>query len=155
MLLFNDILTGKDLFSDAYPLQYIENECIISIQSDKIKIGGLDHIEIGANESQETKQDENDEIFDNLNDGNSQVINVVHRHELQKVEIKTIEEFNSLQKNYWKLLVSRFKELNKDITDFKANFPLDTSLSLRKKLLPTFQIMSFIFLQILLRFQTV
>ncbi|KAI0732910.1 translationally controlled tumor-associated [Fomitopsis betulina] len=74
MLLYNDVISGDELFSDAFPTKEID-DVVYEVNCSMITIKGAD-VDIGANPSAED-QDEA------LEDGAAQVNNVVYSHRLQ------------------------------------------------------------------------
>ncbi|KIJ20060.1 hypothetical protein PAXINDRAFT_67382 [Paxillus involutus ATCC 200175] len=75
MLLYEDILSGDEMFSDAFPVKLIDNIVYeVDCQLTTVKEGEVD---IGANPSSE-EQDEG------LDDGAKQVNNVIHSFRLQQ-----------------------------------------------------------------------
>jgi len=75
MLLYQDIITGDELFSDAFPLKEVDG-IVYEVDCQLITMKAGADVDIGANPSAE----EQDEA---LEDGATQVNNVVHSFRLQ------------------------------------------------------------------------
>lgn len=75
MLLYTDIVTGDEMFSDAFPIKVVD-DVVYEVDCQLITVKQGADIDIGANPSAE-EQDEG------LEEGSSQVNNVVHSFRLQ------------------------------------------------------------------------
>ncbi|KIY74140.1 translationally controlled tumor-associated [Cylindrobasidium torrendii FP15055 ss-10] len=75
MLLYEDIITGDEMFSDAFPIKEVDG-VVYEVDCAMIVVGSGNDIDIGANPSAE-------EAGEALEDGQTQVNNVVHSFRLQ------------------------------------------------------------------------
>ncbi|KDQ14246.1 hypothetical protein BOTBODRAFT_33031 [Botryobasidium botryosum FD-172 SS1] len=119
MLLYEDILTGSEMFSDAFPVKetdgmFYEVDCALII----IKEGEVD---IGGNPSAE-------EQAEALEDGAQQVNNVVHSFRLQPTSFDA-KSYKSYMKSYSKALLAKLTETDKDAA---AEFKKGAQASLNK-----------------------
>jgi len=102
MLLYEDILTGDEIFSDAFPLKEVDDivyeiDCAMMI----VKEGNVD---IGANPSAE-------EAEEALADGAVQVNNVVHSFRLQSTTFDK-KAYLAYLKGYMKAVKTKLAETN-------------------------------------------
>jgi len=94
MIVFVDLISGKDICSDSYPTKKLCDGAILTLESKKIEIGGDgDSVNIGANASKEEEEEK-------LDSDKKQVINIVNAHDLQKIELSK-KDFKTFQKQYW------------------------------------------------------
>ncbi|GAB7341754.1 hypothetical protein MBLNU457_g0087t1 [Dothideomycetes sp. NU457] len=100
MIIYKDIITGDELLSDSYDLKEIEG---VAYEADcrKITIGN-DNIDIGANPSAE-------EADEGLEEGQTQVIDVVHSFRLQETSFDKKSYLGHL-KGYMKKVKEAMKE---------------------------------------------
>jgi len=108
MIVYQDLLSGKDVASDSYPRKEEAKGAIIALESKKIVVGDSEEAinkAIGANESKEEAAEKNEEVKE-------QVINIVHAHNLVKLELKDAKEYKVMQAKYWKELKG-FMDKNK------------------------------------------
>ncbi|KAL1738557.1 Mss4-like protein [Schizophyllum fasciatum] len=104
MLLYEDILTGDEMFSDAFPIKVVDDTVYeVDCQMIVVKEGDVD---IGANPSQE----EQDEAIEN---GAQQVNNVVHSFRLQSTQFDK-KSFLTYLKGYMKAVKTKLAETNPD-----------------------------------------
>ncbi|KAH9938156.1 translationally controlled tumor-associated [Fomitopsis serialis] len=75
MLLYNDVISGDELFSDAFPTKEID-DIVYEVNCSMITVKQGADVDIGANPSAE-EQDEG------VEEGATQVNNVVYSHRLQ------------------------------------------------------------------------
>jgi len=104
MLLYEDIITGDEMFSDAFPIKLVDDiafevDCALII----VKEGDVD---IGANPSAE-------ETEEALADGASQVNNVVYSFRLQQTTFDKKSYLTHL-KDYMKTLKAKLAESRPD-----------------------------------------
>ncbi|KAG8905744.1 hypothetical protein FRC01_008247 [Tulasnella sp. 417] len=104
MLLYTDILTDDELFSDAYPMKEVDGivyevDCAMIV----VKEGDVD---IGANPSAE-------EIAEAMEDGATTVNNVVHSFRLELTSFKK-KGYGEHLKNYMKALKAKLAQTNPD-----------------------------------------
>jgi hypothetical protein len=97
MLIYTDIVSGKDVVTDSYPVKLLSDGAIMEVESKKVQVGG-EAIDIGANASAE-------EAEEKLDDEVKTVINVIEAHGLQKVELE-LKDFKTMQTAYWKDLLN-------------------------------------------------
>jgi len=98
MLIYTDIVSGKDVCTDSYPIKLIADGAIMEVESKKVQVGG-EAIDIGANASAE-------EAEEKLDDEVKTVINIIEAHNLQKVENLELKDFKTMQTQYWKDLLA-------------------------------------------------
>ncbi|KAI4526561.1 translationally controlled tumor-associated [Schizophyllum commune Tattone D] len=104
MLLYEDILTGDEMFSDAFPIKLVDDTVYeVDCQMIVVKEGDVD---IGANPSQE----EQDEAIEN---GAQQVNNVVHSFRLQSTQFDK-KSYLTYLKGYMKAVKAKLAETNPD-----------------------------------------
>jgi len=104
MLLYQDIITGDEMFSDAFPIKLVDDivfevDCALVI----FKEGDVD---IGANPSAE-------EVDEALEDGAKQVNNVVHSFRLQSTSFDK-KSYLSHLKSYMKAVKTKLAETKPD-----------------------------------------
>ncbi|KAI0089285.1 translationally-controlled tumor protein [Irpex rosettiformis] len=102
MLLYEDVISGDEMFSDAFPIKEVDGvayevDCAMII----IKEGGVD---IGANPSAE-------EAEEALEEGAQQVNNVVHSFRLQPTSFDK-KAYLTYLKDYMKEVKKRLQESN-------------------------------------------
>jgi len=95
MLVYQDLISGKDVASDSYPMKTAANGAVMIMESKKITVGD-EEINTGANASKE-------EADEGVDSSKQTVLNIVHAHDLQKLEIAK-KEFKVMIKAYWKSL---------------------------------------------------
>ncbi|CDZ98781.1 translationally-controlled tumor protein [Phaffia rhodozyma] len=110
MLLFSDIITGDELFSDAYDVHDKEDGSIeVDCQMITVKEGDVD---IGANASAE-------EAAEELESGAETVNNVVYSMRLQSTQFDK-KSYMTYLKDYMKTLKTALKDAGKSDDDIKA-----------------------------------
>jgi len=108
MLLYEDILTGDEMFSDAFPMKLVDDIAYeVDCQMIDVKEGDVD---IGANPSAE----EQDEA---LEDGPAKVNNVVHSFRLQATSFDK-KSYLTYLKGYMKAVTEKLDAAAVD--NFKA-----------------------------------
>jgi len=95
MLVFQDIVSGKEFASDSYPMKTLLDGAVLALESKKIQVGG-DKIDTGANASAEEADEGTDDTV-------ATKINIVHAHQLQQITLQK-KDYKVMQKQYWKLL---------------------------------------------------
>ncbi|KAJ1851210.1 Translationally-controlled tumor protein [Coemansia sp. RSA 486] len=113
MLLYTDILTGDELFSDAYDVTEVPGAFEVDCQM--ITVGAVD-VDTGANQSAE-------EVEEALDDAAETVNNLVYSFRLTQTSFDK-KSYMSYIKGYMKDLEAKLKELNKpeeEIAEFKKN----------------------------------
>ncbi|PPQ94042.1 hypothetical protein CVT25_009890 [Psilocybe cyanescens] len=127
MLLYKDIITDDELFSDAFPLKEIDG-IVYEVDCQMLTIKAGADVDIGANPSAEDQDDA-------LEEGSTQVNNVVHsfrlqstsfdkksyltylkgymkavKEELAKTDPSKVEEFEKGAAAYAKKIIAGFKD---------------------------------------------
>ncbi|KZT62199.1 translationally controlled tumor-associated [Calocera cornea HHB12733] len=74
MLLYSDVITDDEIFSDAFPMKLVD-DIVYEVDCQMITLNGVD-VDIGANPSAEEGEE-------SLEEGATQVNNVVHSFRLQ------------------------------------------------------------------------
>jgi len=95
MIVYVDIISGKDICSDSYPTTKLIGGVVISLESKKIVIGD-EEINTGQNASKEEEEEK-------LETNKQAILNIVHAHDLQKIDV-TKKDFKVFQKQYWQKL---------------------------------------------------
>ncbi|KAF9222010.1 translationally controlled tumor-associated [Gyrodon lividus] len=102
MLLYEDVLTGDEMFSDAFPVKVIDD--IVYEVDCKLIILKEGNVDIGANPSAEDQEEA-------LEDGASQVNDVVHSFRLQPTTFDKAS-FLTFLKGYMKAVKTKLQETN-------------------------------------------
>jgi len=111
MLLYTDILTDDEMFSDAFPLKLVD-DIVYEVNCAMITVKKGEDVDIGANPSAE----EQDEA---LEDGAVQVNNVVHSFRLQATQFDK-KSFLVYLKGYMKAVKEKLGASNPDrVKDFE------------------------------------
>ncbi|CAO3622301.1 unnamed protein product [Cunninghamella echinulata] len=112
MLIYEDIISGDELFSDAYPIT--EREGIYEVDCAIIPVGG-DNVDIGANPSAEGGDDEG------ADDSVQTVNNVIYSFRLSQTSFDK-KSYMTYLKGYFKTLKAKLQENGKpaeEIADFE------------------------------------
>ncbi|OAX36200.1 translationally controlled tumor-associated [Rhizopogon vinicolor AM-OR11-026] len=112
MLLYEDIISGDEMFSDAFPMKEIDGIAYeIDCQMIVVKEGNVD---IGANASAEEQEEA-------LEDGATTVNNIAHSFRLQPTTYDK-KQYLAHLKGYMKALTEKLSEKGDAaaVTDFKA-----------------------------------
>jgi len=105
MLLYSDILTDDEMFSDAFPMKLIDDIAYeVDCQTVTVKAGA--DVDIGGNPSAEEGEEA-------LEDGASQVNNVVHSFRLGKTTFDK-KSFMTYLKGYMKSVKAKLAQTNPD-----------------------------------------
>ncbi|KAI7876599.1 translationally-controlled tumor protein [Lichtheimia hyalospora FSU 10163] len=104
MLLYTDILTGDELFSDAYPVKEVDN-IAYEVDCAMITISGDVDVDIGANPSAEGGDEGGAE------EGSKTVNNVVHSFRLSETAFDK-KSYMTYIKGYMKALKAKLQESN-------------------------------------------
>ncbi|KAI9279642.1 Mss4-like protein [Sporodiniella umbellata] len=104
MLLYNDIITGDELFSDAFPIKEVD-DIAFEVDCKMITISDGD-IDIGANPSAEGGDEEVESASETVN-------NVVHSFRLAPTQFDK-KTYMSYIKGYMKALKAKLAEANPD-----------------------------------------
>ncbi|KAK0453695.1 translationally controlled tumor-associated [Armillaria borealis] len=105
MLLYEDVISGDEMFSDAFPLKLVD-DIVFEVDCQTITIKPGADVDIGANPSAE-EQDEG------LEEGATQVNNVVHSFRLQSTAFDK-KSFLLYLKGYMKSVKAKLAETNPD-----------------------------------------
>jgi len=103
MLLYEDILIGDEMFSDAFPVKIID-DIVFEVNCALITVKAGADVDIGANPSQEEGEEA-------LEDGASQVNNVVHSFRLQSTTFDK-KSYLTYLKGYMKAVKAKLAETN-------------------------------------------
>ncbi|KAJ7276560.1 hypothetical protein B0H12DRAFT_1085491 [Mycena haematopus] len=104
MLLYEDIITGDEMFSDAFPVKVVD-DIVYEVDCAMITIKEGD-VDIGANPSAEEQEEA-------LEEGASQVNNVVHSFRLQSTAFDK-KSFLTYLKGYMKSVKTKLAETAPD-----------------------------------------
>ncbi|KAF8897579.1 translationally controlled tumor protein [Infundibulicybe gibba] len=108
MLLYTDIITGDEMFSDAFPLKVVE-DIVYEVDCQLITVKAGADVDIGANPSAEEQEE-------GVEDGAAQVNNVAHSFRLQSTAFDK-KSFLTYLKGYMKAVKEDLKEKNPDRVD--------------------------------------
>jgi len=103
MLLYSDILSDDEMFSDAFPLKAVE-DIVYEVDCQMITVKAGADVDIGANPSQEEREEA-------LEDGTTQTNNVVHSFRLQKTTFDK-KSYLTYLKGYMKTVKAKLAETN-------------------------------------------
>ncbi|XP_041482411.1 translationally-controlled tumor protein homolog [Lytechinus variegatus] len=104
MIIYRDILTGDELFSDNFKVELVgPNKNIIRIKVKRVSESTSVDIDIGANPSAE-------EQAEALEEGVISNFNVCTNHQLQEVPGYTLKEYQGVFKKYVKKLEKKKQE---------------------------------------------
>ncbi|KAH9077190.1 translationally controlled tumor-associated [Lactarius deliciosus] len=101
MLLYSDILTEDEMFSDAFPIKEVDN-IVYEVDCQLITVKAGADIDIGANPSAEEQEDA-------LEEGATQVNNVVYSFRLQSTTFDK-KSFLTYLKGYMKAVKAKLAE---------------------------------------------
>jgi hypothetical protein len=113
MLLYSDILTEDEMFSDAFPLKEVD-DVVYEVDCQLITVKAGADIDIGANPSSE-------EAEEALEEGATQVNNVAHSFRLQSTSFDK-KSFLTYLKGYMKSVKVKLQETQPDrVQAFEKN----------------------------------
>ncbi|KAF8528673.1 translationally controlled tumor-associated [Gautieria morchelliformis] len=113
MLLYEDILTGDEMVSDAYPVKLVD-DIVYEVDCQTITIKKGADVDIGANPSQE----EGDE---GVEEGSETVNNVAHSFRLQPTSFDK-KSYLTYLKGYMKAIKGKLQETNPErVEAFEKN----------------------------------
>jgi len=118
MLVYIDLLSGKEVGSDSYPSPATADGVVLAMVSEKTLKGG-EKIDIGANDSANPDEPAEDDKAED--EGSKQVINVVDTHELVKMELSK-KEFSSSIKSYYKSLLKKLQSRHYESLGFSSEW---------------------------------
>ncbi|KAI8974115.1 translationally-controlled tumor protein [Pilobolus umbonatus] len=101
MLLYNDLLTGDELFSDAYPIKEVD-DVAYEVDCAMVNVGGV-NVDIGANASAEGGDDEG------VEDGVETVNNVIYSFRLAPTSFDK-KSYMTYIKGYMKAIKAKIAE---------------------------------------------
>jgi len=103
MLLYSDILTGDEIVSDAFPMKLID-DIVYEVDCQLLTVKAGADVDIGGNPSAE-------ETEEALEDGATQVNNVIHSFRLQPTQFDK-KSYLAYLKGYMKAVKSKLIETN-------------------------------------------
>ncbi|XP_008327101.1 translationally-controlled tumor protein homolog [Cynoglossus semilaevis] len=105
MIIFQDIITGDEMFSDAFKYREIQDGFFYEVEGKtETRKEGFDDSLIGANPSAEEQQEGNDDAV-------SSGINIVLNHKLVEVHF-TKATYKAYVKDYMKSIKAKLQETN-------------------------------------------
>jgi len=117
MLIYKDILTGKDVCSDSYPGKVIKKKGLLVCETKEIVEGEVT-VDTGANASAEAEEEEaGGEVKERYN-------NLVRAHQLNKIDL-TKKEFKGYIKMWFKNVAKKFGQLRGDALELEGEFGTD------------------------------
>ncbi|KAH9999866.1 translationally controlled tumor protein [Russula vinacea] len=108
MLLYSDIISGDEMFSDAFPIKLVD-DIVYEVDCQTITVKDGADIDIGANPSTEEQEEA-------MEDGAKTVNNVVHSFRLQQTSFDK-KSFLTYLKGYMKAVKEKLSEDR--VTDFE------------------------------------
>lgn len=105
MLLYEDIITGDEMFSDAFPIKEVDG-IVYEVDCAMVTVKAGADVDIGANPSAE-EQDEG------VEDGAITVNNVVHSFRLQSTQFDK-KSYLTYLKDYMKAIKAKLQETSPD-----------------------------------------
>ncbi|PVU90360.1 hypothetical protein BB559_000492 [Furculomyces boomerangus] len=114
MLLYRDIISGDELFSDAFPMKVVD-DFVYEVDCKMISVGG-ENIDIGANPSAEDAPEDVDDASQTVN-------NVVYSFRLQQTSFDK-KSYMTYIKGYMKAVLKHLSENNPErVAVFQAKAP--------------------------------
>ncbi|KAJ4478159.1 translationally controlled tumor-associated [Lentinula aciculospora] len=101
MLLYSDIISGDEMFSDAFPMKTV-NDIVYEVDCSLITVKAGADVDIGANPSSEDADEA-------LEDGATQVNNIVHSFRLQSTSFDK-KSYLTYLKSYMKAVKTNLQE---------------------------------------------
>jgi len=108
MKIYTDLVSGDELFSDAYPMQEVD-DLVYEVES-KMIVKSEGNYDIGANASQDPDAEKEDDGFDSTQ---QTVCNVLDAQHLQQTAFDK-KSYMTYIKGYMKKLVDQLKEDGKE-----------------------------------------
>jgi len=105
MLLYSDVLTDDEMFSDAFPMKLID-DIVYEVDCQMITVKAGADVDIGGNPSAE-------EAEEALEEGSTQVNNVAHSFRLQQTSFDK-KSYLSYLKGYMKAVKTKLAATNPD-----------------------------------------
>jgi len=136
MIIYKDLLTGDELFSDIYPMKLIGSHKLIwELQGKRVtESSSLDESKFGANPSAE-------EAAEAADDASVSGVNIVLANRLQEVQEFTKKQYQEKIKAYMGKLINKWnadikeatdegrtdvaEKMKESVADFKANITAD------------------------------
>ncbi|PPQ72577.1 hypothetical protein CVT26_003708 [Gymnopilus dilepis] len=105
MLLYEDIITGDELFSDAFPLKEVDG-IVYEVDCQMITVKAGADIDIGANPSAEEQEEALEEGATQVNNGYMKAV----KEKLNETEPDKVQEFEKGAAAYAKKIIANFKD---------------------------------------------
>jgi len=105
MLLYSDILTDDEMFSDAFPMKLVD-DTVYEVDCQVVTVKAGADVDIGGNPSAEESEEA-------LEEGATQVNNVVHSFRLQSTSFDK-KSYLTYLKAYMKAVKAKLAETNPD-----------------------------------------
>jgi len=105
MLLYSDILTDDEMFSDAFPMKLVD-DTVYEVDCQVVTVKAGADVDIGGNPSAEESEEA-------LEEGATQVNNVVHSFRLQSTSFDQ-KSYLTYLKAYMKAVKAKLAETNPD-----------------------------------------
>lgn len=113
MIIFEDIFTGNEVFSDAYPCKLLHDDFIWEAEGQVITIdNSIDESAIGGNASAEDGADDTEDVKETA-------INLVYAFKLKPYDIDK-KQYTKYIKDYGKKLVEKLTAAGKTDEEIKA-----------------------------------
>jgi len=101
MLLYSDILTDDEMFSDAFPMKLVD-DIVYEVDCQLVTVKAGAEVDIGGNPSAE-------EAEESLEEGSTQVNNVIHSFRLQSTSFDK-KSFLTYLKSYMKAVKAKLND---------------------------------------------
>jgi len=113
MIIYKDIITGAELFSDVYPMEVVHG-CVYKVKGKlQSESTGIDESKMGANPSAE-------EGGEQYEASSVTGINIVLANKLTQTGFKSKKEYQAHLKTYLKVIEKKLRESKPDrVDDFK------------------------------------
>lgn len=136
MIIYKDLITGDELFSDIYPMKLVGSHKLIwELQGKRVtESSSLDESKFGANPSAE-------EAAEGVDDGSVSGINIVLANRLQEIQEFSKKQYQEKIKAYMGKLIAKWnadikeatdegrtdlvEQMKESVADFKANITGD------------------------------
>ncbi|KAI0921127.1 hypothetical protein AcW1_004791 [Taiwanofungus camphoratus] len=105
MLLYSDIISDDEMFSDAFPIKLID-DIVYEVDCSMITVKAGADVDIGANPSADDQEEA-------LEEGAAQVNNVVYSFRLQSTQFDK-KSYLTYLKGYMKAVKEKLQEMNPD-----------------------------------------
>jgi len=136
MIIYKDLITGDELFSDIYPMRLVgEHKLFWELKGKRVtESSQLDESKFGANPSAE-------EAAEGVDDGSVSGVNIVLANRLQEIQEFTKKQYQEKLKAYMAKLMAKWQadiavvegegraevaqEMKESLADFKAHITAD------------------------------